>query len=138
MTQIYTTIYIMCVTYLTNIHNVYYVTSIQYPFCWKMANRWKYSLLFRVTATGELKPEFHWALGLHSGNTAYGTIGLVIAWQLPGYIHKTGTKLMENIHFLSPPLSFFFSMSIEYIFWYASLALFLQCKIAPAKYIFFP
>lgn len=134
MTQIYINIS-MCLTYLTNIHNVYYVTSSQYSFCWKTAIRWKYSFWFRVNATGELKTEFHWALDLHSGNTAYGTIELVIPWQLPGYIHKTGTRSMMNIHFLSPPFSFLFQWALYTFFWHTSLALCLQCKTAPAKYM---
>lgn len=84
-----------------------------YSFCWEMAIRWKHFFWMRINLTEQLKTEFHWALDLHSGNTAYGSIGLVIAWQLAEHIHKAGTWSVMNIHVLSPPTSSLFDWALN-------------------------
>lgn len=123
----------MCV--YTNIQSAYYVKSIQYSFWLRMAMRWKYSFWLRVNLTEELKTVSP------SSRSAFRKCRLWLSRACHSMVaSRVQLQNRDEVSYAYPSslsIVLFVLLSIEYISWYTTLALFLQCKIAPVKYIFF-
>lgn len=116
--------------YLTNICHVCYVRSIQYSFCCKM--------FFLVQSKCDRRTENRVSLSSQFALQKYSLwYNRVSHTMTTSRVHSQNrNKINDEYLFLFSTTLLFVSVSIEYIFWYTSLAFFLQCKITSAKYIY--